>query len=266
MVGFSLGRALADALAFVPKAWISCWLSLSLLLGLGFLAVRVDFTDYGVAMWVIAFVSVVLMALGGLYRAALFGAKAAQSGLGFGGIQMGGAEWRLISGGFFSVLFLSFIGLFASMLVILVASGTELSTHYNNSFKTVLAAFFEPFTTEKIVIMAIACLVGMMLLSLLIGLLPYQVASVALNRTVSINALRFSQGKLLKMIIGLAVLSSPMILAAAIQIYAHSFTSIDGLFHSLLVLETGIILPLIIGFFASIYRQSPLSGMTGREI
>lgn len=265
MSAFSLRRALIEAVTFVPKAWMACWLSLLLLFALGFIAVNVEFTDYGITMWILAFVTIVLMALGGLYRTAIFGNNARESGLGFGGIQLGGAEIRLLTGGFYSALFLCFVSFFVVMIVILVASNTELATHYNNSFKTVLAAFFEPFTTEKIVIMAFSGFFGIMLLSLMIGLLPYQVASIAQNRTISINALRISQGKLLKMVIGMGLIVFPLI--AATVLLKNNVVRGDGYLQVILTylclgLFIGAVLPLIIGFLASTYRQSPSASMT----
>jgi len=265
MSGFSLKRALSDAVSFVPQAWMACWLSLLLLLGLGFIAIKVEFTDYGMTMWGLAFITVVLMVLGGLYRAAIFGKNANKSGLGFGGVQLGSAEIRLITGGFYSASFLCFVGVFAAMIVILVASNTELSTHYNNSFKTILAAFFEPFTTEKIVIIAFTAFFGVMLLSLVVGLLPYQVASIAQNRTISINALRFSQGKFVKMLLGLGMIVCPLLGLAFI--FISSRINLDqNMRATLIYLGVGLfvsaVLPLLIGFLASIYKQSPPSGMT----
>lgn len=257
--GFSAWQGVKDAYGFVPQAWVKGWLALLLLLGLCLLPLWVTFSDYGFSLWIIAFVAVVLMTLGGLYRAAIFGHDASKKGLGFGGIQLGAAEWGLISGGVKSGLFMTAIALCSSIILVIVSASTHLSARYNATHKTLVAAFFEPYTSEKIAIMVAVGVIALVILGLMVALSPYQAVSVAEGRGVALRALRVSDGKLGKLALGLLLVIVPFVALLAAMVMG--IISMTPLTLSLLVgLAISVVLPAKIGYFSSLYNQAHKKG------
>lgn len=271
---FSVTKALAAAAGFVPQAIGGAWLALILILvvTLGGHHLAMHFHPHrpiGLVV-LIAIYIVKLIALGALYRLALFGSKARDEGLGFGGIQVGVPELRLFVANIVVAAFFLVI-VIAAFIVFAVAFETSgLAAGYANSREGVMAMVCRHQSVADWVV--IASIVAALLLFVFVALKVTLVhaATVAEHRIVTLNALGLSSGQVGKLFIGVVVLLLPF--AAVGFVILHLFGPQAGQSHLLplawgphqmrlgihllmLLLNVLVLLPLLVGFFSSAYRQ-----------
>jgi len=126
---FSVTRAWSQGFTSLPQAWAGAWLVLVILWVIAAAAPHLMMVPPGhprlvpIAVMVIAGL-VKLMALGALYRLALFGKDSWVEGLGFGGVQIGRPELRLLVAGIVIGLFFLLI---AAALLIVFAIATNVA-------------------------------------------------------------------------------------------------------------------------------------------
>ncbi|HVZ29696.1 MAG TPA: hypothetical protein VG839_04840 [Asticcacaulis sp.] len=283
---FSLGRALSAAAASLPAAWGGAWLVLILLWaagtfgmpfvvsmdvhvvrgggviggGVGHLPVLLGFC---LALFLLAFA-----ARGAVYRAILFGKTAGKEGLGFGGLQFGLPELRLLVSDLLVGLFILVI-MVALFIVFAVALATSGQGHgYDDSLTAIRALVCRHQGGDWVFIVY---LIGsaILLIFLSLKLVLRHAATVAERRIVALNALGLSSGNVWKLLLGLIVIIIPFVLVAHGFMYLLArhmiagFIHVGGTFygpamwmhavmHALLL---GVAGPLTAGFLSSAYRQ-----------
>lgn len=271
---FSVTKALAAAAAFVPRAIGGAWLALILILvvTLGGHHLAMHFHPHrpiGLVV-LIAIYIVKLIALGALYRLALFGSKARDEGLGFGGIQVGVAELRLFVANIVVAAFFLVI-VIAAFIVFAVAFETSgLAAGYANSREAVVAMVCRHQSVADWVVIASIVAAVWLFVFVALKVTLVHAATVAEHRIVTLNALGLSSGQVGKLFIGVVVLLLPF--AAVGFVILHLFGPQVGQSHLLplvwgthqvrlgihlvmLLLNVMLLLPLLVGFFSSAYRQ-----------
>ncbi len=266
---FSVTKALAAAAAFVPQAIGGAWLIMLLMLAvtvgghLFLIAHQTPNAWHGVIIGA-AFV-LKLMALGALYRMALFGRQAKAEGLGIGGLQFGRPEVRLLLANLVVFIFICLI-----IVILLAVFAMALSMGgYDASLAGVEAIFAHPSGSGWIyVCYAVASWLFLIFVGLKFTLMP--AANIAERRLVTLNALGLSSGNVGKLFIGLIVIMLPFAAAcfAVMKAFArdirlahllpHAYGAYEVHFvvHAVIqVIAVCLVLPLSAGFLASAYSQ-----------
>lgn len=273
---FSLGRAVSAAFAFLPAGVGGAFaplLVLWLLLGFGHFAFVHMVWGGGmlVGSSVHLLVSAVfcglvivakLMALGALYRTAIFGKDARKEGLGPLGLQFGAPELRLFAAGILIALF--FLVVVTAIFIVLAVAfnSSGLAGEEHNTLKALGAVFCRHQGADWIFILyIIAAWIFLFVLGVRFSLA--HVATVAQRKIVALNALGLSSGNVFKLLGGLALFGLPLALVA-IFVFHHVMPGLprSGAIPPRLVIHVAlqtvgifVVLPLMAGFFSSAYRQ-----------
>ena len=270
---FSVTKALSAAVASLPAAWGGAWLVLLLLWGT---AVYAPIMLHGWHMgWHALLVMVALgilklMTTGALYRIALFGKDAKKEGLGIGGLQLAWPELRLVAAGIIVGLFVLVI--IAAILIVfaMAFNMSGMGARYDNTLLALRAVFTEHDTLGDWIVIGylVAACLFMAFVSLKFSLL--HAANIAEHRLVTLNALGLSTGQVGKLFVGILALMLPFlaIVAGLHHLFGAEIRLADAmpypwmnqrmglaLHGGLLVLNIGVLTPLLAGFFASAYRQ-----------
>ncbi|MDC7684293.1 hypothetical protein PQU92_13470 [Asticcacaulis sp. BYS171W] len=248
---FHLVGALKSAVTTLPTLWRQAWLALLVLFGLVLISQLPQIGLGTRRALIVASLLFQFVVAGGLYRVALFGERYAKpEGLGFGGVQFGKPEARLIGAGLLAGLF--WLMVFATLCVVLAlflgAAGLADQSH-NTPHGFFLELVNGPQPQGVVLLVAIA---GVMLtLTILsVKLWLHQAATVAEHRVVSLNALTLSSGQTVKLFLGYLYLALPFIVLSAVIPTAGNLSLIVNL-----ALGVGVFLPVSIAFLASAYRQ-----------
>ena len=271
---FSVTKALAAAVAFVPRAIGGAWLALALIL-------VVTLAGHHLAMHfhphrpigmvvLIAIYLVKLIALGALYRLALFGAKARDEGLGLAGVQFGMPELRLFIANIVVWLFVLVV-VIAAFIVFAVAFETSgLAAGYANTREAVMAMICRHGSLADWIVIASILAAVLLFIFVALKFTLVHAATVAEHRIVTLNALGLSSGNVGKLFIGIVILLIPFVVVGLVIL--HLFGPQVGESHLLpltwgthqvrisihivmQILNVGLLLPLLAGFFSSAYRQ-----------
>ncbi len=259
---FSVTKALSEAAAFLPRAWVSAGVALGVLLIATIVWLHLymfHIQPLVVHLAILGLAVLKLVAIGGLYRVALFGKTAKVEGLGPGGLQFGVVEVRLLVSG---LLAIAFFVLIAATLFIVFAVAFRMSgaaDGYATSWAAVqaLANSHDSAQAGYLVVVVIAAVWLLIFVGLKFTLMP--AANVASRRLITLNALGLTSGYVGKLFQGLVVLLLPLFLAWLALIYGlprigdfYIHMALIGLY---LAVSVAIVLPMSIGFFASAYRQ-----------
>ena len=141
---FSVRKALANAVAFVPQALASAWLIMLLMLVVTVFGNLFVISHQKSHLWAGVFAGLALflklIALGALYRVALFGRQSKGEGLGLGGLQFGMPEVRLLLA---NVVVIAFFVLIVIVLLAVFAIALSMGG-YETSLTGVMALFAHP--------------------------------------------------------------------------------------------------------------------------
>lgn len=253
---FNLVRALKTAFETLLPMWRQGWLALLILFAL-VLAGQSSLID-GLGLWgrraaIVLAVLFQFVAIGALYRIALFGRYARAEGLGFGGVQVGKPERRLILAGFFVALFWLMIFVTLAVVLALFLSAAGFSDHVYATPSALIYEFLNGAQPQGIILLLSLGVSVFTLVILAIKLWLHQAATVAEHQVVSLNALTLSSGQTVKLLLGYVYLVLPFIALSALMPRATGVLSVTALVN--LVLGIGLFLPLSVGFFAAAYRQ-----------
>lgn len=271
---FSVTKALSAAVNFVPKALGGAWLVLAFLLiaTLGGHHLVMHFHAHRpIGMIAVAVLyPLKIIALGALYRLALFGTKARDEGLGFGGIQIGWPEVRLFVANIVVALFMVTIAI-AVFIVFAVAFETSgLANGYANTREAVAAMVCRHATVADGVVIAALVGAAVLLVFVALKLSLVHAATVAQRHLVTLNAMGLSAGNVGKLLIGMVILVLPFAVVCALLLHLFGVPvgqvnllphvwgnrqAYRGVHILMMLLNVGLLLPLLVGFFASAYRQ-----------
>jgi hypothetical protein len=280
---FSLGRALSAAVTSLPVAWGGAWLVLILVWAAVTFGPQLMFIHVawggGMAggavvhaplllIFALVILILALAARGAVYRAILFGKDASKEGLGFGGLQFGWPELRLLASDVIAALF-TLVVLAAVLIVFAVSFASTGAGHGYPDTVAALCALFRRHQGGDWVF--IVYLIGAALLMFFLGVrfTLRHAATIGERRIVAINALSLSSGNVGKLFVGLIVILIPVHLVLALlmhlvphhggvefghmhrQLFVHGW-GMRGAVHALLI---GVAGPVLAGFLASAYRQ-----------
>lgn len=271
---FSLGRALSAAVAILPAVWGGAWGVLILLFALNAYApLGIGHTVSGVPLIAgVALLSMVVqfMASGALYRVALFGRDARKEGLGFGGFQLGAPELRL----FLAELIVHLFGLLILTAVVVVFAIAFNTAGMGEGHKDTTEALNAMFRRQDgkdwiFIIYLIAAAAFLIFVNLKFALM--RAATVAQRRLVTLNALGLSSGNVGRLFIGLVIIVLPFFVVAIglTSIIGKPISAphhaVSGYFiaHAVVqALAAFVLMPVMIGFLSSAYRQIVASRTT----
>ncbi len=270
---FSMTKALSAAFSSLPQALGGAWLVLLLLWAIGTFGPLAIFHHHHAALIVlpVAVIAILLklMTMGALYRIDLFGKDAGREGLGFGGLQLGWPELRLFLAQIVAGLFVLTICL-ALFIVFAVGLSTSGAAGDGTSLMAVCAAFRAHQSTGDWVIITYVLGSAVFLVFVALKFSLLHAANIAQRRLVTLNALGLTSGNVGKLFIGLCALAAPFLfLSAAVM---HLFGPQIRLAHAMpypwmgqrmhiilhggmMLVHIAVVLPLLVGFFASAYRQ-----------
>ncbi len=257
---FSVTKALKAAVAFLPQAWAGAWLALILMFvvvagGPLLLAGRQLPLKFAPLVIIFSLLLLKLISQGALYRIALFGKDAKSEGLGFGGLQIARPELRLLLA---SLIVAAFVVLIAAAIFLVFAIALSLSglaAGYDNSVAAVCAIWRHHSGADYVfIIYTLAAALFLVFVALKFALMP--AANIGGRKLVTLNTLGLSTGNVGKLFIGLIVIMLPFALVSglAVRHFGHgsAFISLPS---ALLALSIFGLVPLIVGFLASAYRQ-----------
>ncbi|UDF02583.1 hypothetical protein [Asticcacaulis sp. AND118] len=195
-------------------------------------------------------------AAGALYRLVLFGERyAASEGLGFGGLQFGRPERRLLAASALVLLFWSMVFVTGAVVLALFMGAAGLP---EDSFRTPHALLMTLINGPQPqgVVVALAIFAVLLILTILtVKLWLHRAATVAEHRVVSLNALNLSSGQTVKLFLGYAYILLPFIFLSTLM---PSLAVVAGMpLGGVINLALGVVvfMPLGIAFLASAYRQ-----------
>ncbi|EGF90325.1 putative membrane protein [Asticcacaulis biprosthecium C19] len=249
-------KALSAAIAGLPAVWGGAGLALLLLwaTAVGGPLLVLQHPSAWLCLALVALVAIFkVISLGALYRTALFGKEARKEGLGPLGLQFGLPEVRLIVASLLVLLFVAFI---AAAIAIVLMVGFRM-----NDVDPLHAGPWG---------LAGAAIAQLLLLFVLVKFSLLHAANIAQRKLVTLNALGLTSGQAGKLFFGIVVLSLPFALlcAGVVHQFAPEIRLAQALpypwlnqrmslvlYGGLLLLQVGVLLPLLTGFFASAYRQ-----------
>lgn len=245
-----LWACLREAFAFLPRAWAGAWAVLVLFaVVLGGLVVPWHLNPFVpspglLVLWLLGVGLLKIAAYGALLRLAVFGGRAKAEGLGFGGLQFGKPEVRLLAGAALVALFLAVVavGLLVAVALITAAASDE------NGRAVGTAAW---------VVHGVQVAAGLILAALYVRLALFAPAAVGRRRVVSLDALGLAQGSFWTLLVGLAICLAPGVLAsAALAPLVHGGAERAALVSaSLTGVLTFIQVPLLAGFLGAVYKH-----------
>ncbi|MBW8881400.1 MAG: hypothetical protein JF615_08265 [Asticcacaulis sp.] len=265
-----MSKSLSAAVSFLPAAWGGAWLVLLLLWAAGTGGPMVLMHHHlplaGLGL-IIVVVILHVMAFGALYRVALFGRSAGKEGLGFGGVQLGWPELRLVIARIVATLFILVI---AAAIVIVFAMAIGIAGGQGDAGPAICVAFKRHMTPGDwgVIAYVVASLFLLVFVTIKFALL--NAANIAERRLVTLNALGLSSGNVGRLFIGMVVLAVPFMVVSGLVMHhfgqqihlAHAMPypwmsrQLHVLLHGgLMALHIGLWLPLSVGFFASAYSQ-----------
>ncbi len=257
--GLSLGAAIAEAVAFVPKAWVGAWGALALAVGL-FAAPLWIPADRLHSPWILTGLIIValvvgLAAEGALYRLGVSAglAEARRRGLGIGGLQLGKPELRLVAGGLMTAGFVAMVAAAGAVVVSFLANA--LGVDLRDLPRAPAANLAEADWRSGLVWAAIAG-ASWAALHLAVRLSLFKAATVARGTLVTLDAMSLAQGRFWSLLAGLVIILIPSFALA----FAHHSHALTGLDHRTWVLlhagvMAGVQAPLLIGFLCSAYKR-----------
>jgi len=266
---FSVRKALLFAVGFLPTAFRHAWLVMALtclviLGGQTFLATHFSLHFLAPVMVLLIFL-LSLMNVGALYRCGLFGSQASKEGLGFGGLQFGAPEIRLLSA---KIIVFAFVALLIVIILAVFAIALSLGGH-EASLTTVHKIFKRHSGSDWLYIgYVVAALLFLIFVELKFSLMS--AANVGQKKLVTLNALGLSSGYVGRLFLGLLVLNLPFlfVLGAAMKVCGLCIGSspvMDSglrashmpiLLHSIAqIASIVLVLPLTVGFLSSAYGQ-----------
>lgn len=252
---FHLIGALRMAVQSLPLLWRKAWLVLLLLFGIVAVSQAPVIGAFG-GVWaqralIALAILVEIAAAGALYRLALFGERYARpEGLGFGGLQFGKAEIRLVAAGFLVGLFWLMVFVALAVVLALFFGASGLSADQYATLPQLLTALIEGPQPQGAVLGVTLLAVCLTLGILTVKLWLHRAATVAEHRVVSLNALSLSSGQTVKLFLGYVYILLPFIvLTSVIPALGGGGVIID------LALGIGLFLPLSVAFLAAAYRQ-----------
>ena len=256
-----LWACVAEAYAFVPKAWAGAWGALALATVLAawpiWAAVWVFKTDARwivsppmVALWALLLTLASLAAKGALFRLGVSRSlpEARALGLGVGGLQLGRPELRLVAAGLLILLFLLIVGA-AAFVVLAVVSGVAQADPTGGD------TGWKAWVVRGVEIAAAVTFAG-----LIVKLSLHQPATVARRKIVSLDALALAEGSLLKLAAGLVATAPVLVLTVIEQALRRAGHSLGGT-ETFIVLNAWIAAlcliqaPLTAGFLSAAYRR-----------
>ncbi len=276
-----MARALSAALSSLPAAWGGAWLAL---IGLWAFAVfgpqvvarltptfafqgAIAHSDRLVVLIILAIFK--LMALGALYRIALFGRRARNEGLGLGGVQLAMPEARLFAAGIIVGLFWLLIAVTLAVVFAIIFNLSGLAEGAPSTTAAIHAAFRLGHGNIDWLFIGYAALSVLLLIFLAIKFSLFHAATVAERKMVTLNALGLSTGNVGKLFAGIVVLVLPLPVAGGLlfhHLHRHFVLSprqpaldtphLHLIAHAVMItLSVFVILPLVAGFLSSAYRQ-----------
>ncbi|ESQ91725.1 hypothetical protein ABAC460_05135 [Asticcacaulis sp. AC460] len=247
---------MSAAFSGLPGAWGGAGLALVLLWAVAAGGPLVVFQHHSIWLCLALVVAVVVckvMSLGALYRTALFGQTAGKEGRGPGGLQFALPEVRLILASLLAALFVAFIVGAGFIVFVVAAKMNDVDPVHGGTWTLVSAVIAHLF-----------------LLFILVKFSLLHAANIAQRKLVTLNALGLTSGQAGKLFAGMVVLVLPFALLVAGVVHhlgpeirlAHALPypwltqGMNLVLHGgLLLLLIGLLLPLLVGFFASAYRQ-----------
>ncbi len=195
-------------------------------------------------------------AAGALYRLALFGERfAAAEGLGFGGLQFGKGERRLLGASALVLLFWSIVFIAGAVVLALFMGAAGLPEDSYRTPQALLRTLIEGAQPQGVVV-GVAVIAVLLTLSILtVKLWLHRAATVAEHRLVSLNALSLSSGQTVKLFLGYVYILLPFIILSSLMppLMIVAELPLGGIIN--LALGVGVFMPLSIAFLASAYRQ-----------
>ncbi|MCR6661250.1 MAG: hypothetical protein NVV72_18715 [Asticcacaulis sp.] len=257
---FSVMKALKAAVAFLPQAWAGVWLVLVLLFAVlagGPWLLSGQQLPLRLAPFILIFCVLLLklVSQGALYRIALFGKEARAEGLGFGGVQIGRPELRLLLAALIAGAFVLLIAGAIFLVFAIALSLSGLAAGYESSMAAVCAIWRRHSGADYMFIVYIAAAVlFLVFVALKFVLMP--AANIGGRKLVALNALGLSTGNVGRLFTGLMAIILPFALACGLAVRQFGHGSAFIWLHSaLLALSIFGLFPLIVGFLASAYRQ-----------
>jgi hypothetical protein len=264
--GFSVTQALKAAVAFVPRAWQGAWLVLLLILAaclcLPLLVTHLPLPFMALPVLIVILFALKIMAQGALYRLALFGRDARAEGHGFGGLQFGHPEWRLLWAAVVISLFVLMIMAAVFIVFAIAFSMSGLASGYDNSLMAICALLKRHSGTDYIFIAyLLAAVVFLVFLSLKLVLVP--AANIGGRKLVTLNALGLTTRSVGRLCLGLLAIVVPFLVISiglahyvGADIHARPMAGASITLHiAVLLLDIFGLFPLIVGFLTSAYRQ-----------
>ena len=262
-VDFSVIKGWAAAVSFLPKAWTDAWLALMLLFAViagGPLLLAGHYVPSPIAplVLILGLLFMALISQGALYRIALFGKAAKEEGLGFGGVQIARAELRLFLAFLIMAAFVILVAAAICLVFAIALNMSGLTTGYDNSMAAVSAIWQRHSGADYVFILyIIAGVLFLLFVGLKFALMP--AANISGRKLVTLNALGLSAGRVGRLFIGLIGITVPFALAAgfacALGLRYDTGRTFISLYNALFALVIFGLLPLIVGFLASAYRQ-----------
>lgn len=247
----NLQRALADAVAALPRLWAGALAALVALAGVGLVPVmvRVPGDLAGVVPGVATVLT--LVATGALARLSitpdLKGARAL--GLGPGGLQFRWPELRLVGAALLCLIFLAMIVSILGLVVLAIFGGAELDVAAIQARDW--AAVGAPWKLAVLAVVGVGAVV--VPLVLLVRLSLFVPATLGRRQMVSLNSMGIAYGSFWALLAGLIVTSVPAIAlrgligSGVLTMAVASVVWIGGL--------VGVQLPLTLAFLGAAYRQ-----------
>lgn len=257
-----LWSCLKASVAFVPRAYGAA--PGALLLGAApALAPLVVGDPAAAPAWAVAGVIVAsvltgLVRSGALYRLGVGGSPECARRLGLGplGLQFGAGEVRLAAGGALVSLFLLLVAIAGFVVAVFIASAAGLGAVDWSTIDSTekFIALAEPW---KLALVAAVPLVLLVILAVLAAQLSlFAPATIGRGRVTSLDALALADGHFLKLIVGLAVVSLPTLLAAVARQALAPSAEAAGPWLMLEGLTAALIqAPLTAGFLSEVYRR-----------
>ncbi len=257
---FSIRQALKAAVAFLPRAWGGAWLTLILmfavLIGGSWLMTGQQLPlMFAPVVIIFTFLLLKLISNGALYRIALFGKSAKAEGLGFGGLQIARPELRLLLATLVVAAFIMIIMAAVFLVFAMALNLSGLAAGYDNSVAAVCAMWRRHSGADYVfIVYLIAAVLFLFFVALKFALMP--AANIGGNKLVTLNALGLSTGNVGRLFLGLITIVLPFAVIGGLAVHylGHGSTFI-WLRSTLLALSIFGLFPLIVGFFASAYRQ-----------
>ncbi|ESQ84514.1 hypothetical protein AEAC466_09180 [Asticcacaulis sp. AC466] len=254
---FSVTKALRDSAGFLPRAWSGAWLALGLLFAVVGGAWLTMHHLPSSPLACVALIAVILVlkyvAHGSLYRIALFGPSAKDEGLGFGGVQIGRPERRLFLASLAIAVFFVMIAVTVFIVFAIALSLSGLAQGYGSSLAAVQAIVHRHAGADVVFILYLIA-ASLFLIFVAVKFSLASAANIGQRRLVTLNALGLTSGNVGKLTIGIAIIVAPFVLVTMLATFGPFYGR--RIVHFVLIgLNVLVLLPLIVGFFASAYRQ-----------